>query len=159
MKKLLLLVLLSIVSLTVYAAPTPPQADNKPEQVNVTEQLKTAEAKWQQNQPTHYSYNLQRSCFCTQEYNKPIEIEVLNGTVQQAILLPENTPLPTERKDEALTVNDLFNLIHKAIDKKAASIEVKYDTQYGFPTTISIDWEKMMADEETYYTASDLKPK
>ncbi|MBU0655836.1 MAG: hypothetical protein KJ914_12020 [Gammaproteobacteria bacterium] len=128
-------------------------------------QLRDAEAKWKQNRPAHYTYTLQRSCFCAPEYRKPIEIRVFRGLIQQASLLPEGTPLPAERKSEALTVDGLFRLIREAIDKKAASVTVEYDAQYGFPTNISIDHDQMMADEETYMTASHfrvasgLKPK
>jgi hypothetical protein len=121
-------------------------------------QLLAAEAKWQKNKPSHYSYILQRSCFCPKEYNQPIEIRVLNGVVQRANLPEEDSPLPAVRMDEALTINDLFATVHKAVDKKAAKINVQYDWHYGYPTSIAIDWDKMMADEETYFTAKYLKP-
>jgi hypothetical protein len=132
---------------------------------NVAQLLKAAEAKWQQKRPQHYAYTLQRSCFCTEEYRKPISIRVFNGKVQQATLLPEGKPLPAERKGDALTVEGLFAIIRTAITNKAASIEVKYDPQYGFPTTIAIDQDRRMADEEINITASNfaiasgLKPK
>ncbi|SJM90309.1 exported hypothetical protein [Crenothrix polyspora] len=162
MKKLLLVPLyLSI--LTACTTPTQPHIENKklelPVQSVEAKQLQAAEKKWQQNQPTHYIYTLQRTCFCPREYNNPIEIRVLNGVVQKAMLPREGTPLPSVRMDEALTINNLFDVIHKAIDKKAASIDVKYDWRYGYPSSIAIDWEKMMADEETYFTARGLRPR
>jgi Family of unknown function (DUF6174) len=157
MKKLLLLPL--CISLITCATPAPtPNASNS-EQTDITSQLQIAEAKWQQTQPAHYVYRLQPSCYCPQEYTKAIEIEVLNGLVQHATLPPSGTMLASERKNNALTVNDLFALIHKAIGKKAAKITVQYDAQYGYPTSIAIDWEKMMADEETYFTATNLVAK
>jgi hypothetical protein len=83
---------------------------------------------------------------------------VLNGVVQKAMLLQEQEALPSVRMDEALTINNLFDTIHKAVDNKAAKIDVKYDWKYGYPTSIAIDWDKMMADEETYFTATGLRP-
>jgi hypothetical protein len=161
MKKRLLLVPLYLSILTACTTPTQSHLENKnlelPVQSVEAKQLQAAEKKWQQNRPTHYIYTLQRTCFCPREYNNPIEIRVLNGVVQKAMLPREGTPLPSVRMDEALTINNLFDVIHKAIDKKAASIDVKYDWRYGYPSSIAIDWEKMMADEETYFTARGLR--
>ena len=120
-------------------------------------QLKAAEAKWKKKRPEHYSYTLQRSCFCTPDYRKPIEIRVFRGKVQQASLLPEGTPLPAERKAEALPVEGLFRMIREAIVNKSASVTVKYNATYGYPTSISIDRDRMMADEEVYLSASNFK--
>lgn len=130
-----------------------------------TRQLQAAEAKWKKKRPLHYSYALQRSCFCAPDYRKPIAIRVFRGKVQQASLLPEGTPLPAERKAEALPVEGLFRLVREAIANKAASVVVVYDARYGYPTSISIDRDRMMADEEIHLAvshfnvASGLKPK
>lgn len=163
MKKRLILVPLYLSVLTACTTPTPPPIENSklelPVQSVEAKQLQAAEKKWQQSRPTHYIYTLQRTCFCPREYNNPIEIRVLNGVVQKAMLPREGTPLPSVRMDEALTINNLFDIIHKAVDKKAAKIDVKYDWRYGYPSSIAIDWEKMMADEETYFTARDLRPR
>lgn len=158
-----LLPFLCIPSLVACTTPVliPPQTaihvQQQPVQSEAAKKLQMAEAKWQQTKLVHYSYTLQRTCFCPREYNHPIEIRVLNGVVQKAMLPLEQEPLPSVRMDEALTINDLFMLLHKAIDKKAASIDVKYDGRYGYPTSIAIDWEKKMADEETYFTARGLR--
>jgi hypothetical protein len=160
MKKLLP-ACLCIAHLTACTTPAQPQIEaitqeSVAQSVEAT-QLQAAETKWQQNRPTHYIYTLQRTCFCPREYNNPIEIRVLNGVVQKAMLLQEQEALPSVRMDEALTINNLFDTIHKAVDSKAAKIDVKYDWEYGYPTSIAIDWDKMMADEETYFTASGLR--
>ncbi len=130
---------------------TPAQA------VKLTHQLTAAKLKWQQKKPPHYAYTLRHTCFCPPEYTQPLEIRVSAGVIQQATLLTDQKPLPPERKAEAKTVKALFAIIQNAIDRKAASIVVKYDANYGFPTSISIDLDARMADEEIYYTVSDFK--
>lgn len=120
-------------------------------------QLQGAQALWKQKQPAHYAYTLQRSCFCPPEFNKPIEVRVFRGLVQQATLLPEGKPLPADRKQDALTVEGLFKIIQDALDSNAESVNVKYDPQFGFPTSISIDRSRMIADEEINLSASDFK--
>jgi len=54
------------------------------------------------------------------------------------------------------SVMDLFGKIKDAIDRGAASIQVTYDTEWGYPQEIAIDYDEMMADEEFYVTVSNL---
>lgn len=117
--------------------------------------LLAAETKWRQNKPAHYTYTLQRSCFCTPEFRKPIVIEVSGSTVTKSTV--DGVPLSLERRADALTTEGLFDIIRKAIDAKAARIDVQYDAQNGRPLSISIDQNTQMADEEMYYTASEFK--
>lgn len=127
--------------------------------VEATRQLREAEAKWRRILPVYYTYTLQRSCFCTHEYLQPIDIRVYNGLVQEATVRPANRPLPPERRSEALTVEGLFRLIQEAIDRKAAAVVVTYDPYYGYPVTISLDYDVMVADEEIALTASNFNPR
>ena len=119
--------------------------------------LLAAETRWRQNRPTHYNYTLQRSCFCTPEFRKPIAIEVSGSTVIKSTLQPDGIPLSLERRADAVSVEGLFDIIRKAVDSKAARIDVQYDPHYGLPLSISIDQNLQMADEEMYYTASEFK--
>jgi hypothetical protein len=135
----------------------PPKEPSAVELRQMQTQLNQAEAKWRKTQPQHYAYTLQRSCFCPPEFNKPIMVRVFKGRVQQATLLPDNTPLPNERRAEAYPLDRSFKVIQEAIKRKASSIKVSYDKKYGFPTSISIDYSTMIADEEFYLTIKDFK--
>ncbi|MEB4592501.1 DUF6174 domain-containing protein [Candidatus Thiothrix sp. Deng01] len=132
-------------------------ANLKPDYGSLAQQLLAVETQWRQKRPSHYAYTLQRSCFCTPEARKPLEIRVFRNTVQQATILPDGKPLPKARKAEALTIDELFEVVRRAINNQAASIDVTYDPLYGFPTTIFIDQDKMIADEEINYAASNFK--
>lgn len=163
MKNILLasLCLASLSACTTTPAPTQTEYNLAPiprMQPEAVKKLQNAEDRWQKKHPKHYIYTLQRTCFCPKEYNNPIEIRVLNDFVQQANLPLDGEPMPANRMDEALTIKDLFAIIHKAVDKKAAKIDIKYNWQYGYPTKIDIDWDKMMADEETYFTINEFRP-
>lgn len=116
--------------------------------------LLAAETKWRENKPTHYSYMLQRSCFCTPEFRKPIAIEVSGSTVIKSTV--DGFALPLERHADAVSVEGLFDIIRQAIDGKAARIDVQYDAQNGHPQSISIDQNAQIADEELYLTASEF---
>lgn len=146
----------------VQAAANSPQTP--PKDLQALAALEAAEALWKQKRPAHYAYQLQPSCFCPPEYTQPIAIRVFQGKIQQADLVTASKPLPPERKGDAKTIEELFKLIREAINRPAASVKITYDPQYGFPSTISIDLDQMIADEELYYTvtafkvASGLKP-
>ena len=112
--------------------------------------LLAAETKWRLHKPAHYRYTLQRSCFCTAEFRKPIAIEVSGNTVTQSTV--DGVALALERRADALTVEDLFDII-----RKAARISVQYDLGNGRPLSISVDQNLQIADEEMHYTASDFK--
>ena len=128
-----------------------------PEPTTPLQQLQAAQALWQQKQPEHYAITLKRSCFCPPEFNKPIEVRVYRGVIQQVTIVSTGKPLPLDRQHDAMTVEGLFKTIRDAIAGKAESVVVKYDPQYGFPTTISIDRSRMIADEEVYISTSDFK--
>ena len=64
--------------------------------------------------------------------------------------------LPLERRADALSVEGLFDVVRKAIDSKAARIDVQYDAVNGHPLSISIDQNAQIADEEQYLTASEF---
>jgi hypothetical protein len=117
--------------------------------------LLAAETKWRQNKPTHYRYMLQRSCFCTPEFRKPIAIEVSGSTVMKSTV--DGFALPLERRADALSVEGLFDVVRKAIDGKAARIDVQYDAVNGHPLSISVDQSAQIADEEQYLTASEFE--
>lgn len=119
-------------------------------------QLQAAEAKWNQTSHEHYTYTLQRSCFCPPDALKPIEVRVFQGKVQAATV--DGTPLPAEQMGSAMTIDELFRKVHDAIDKKVAKLDVTFDPAYGYPTHIYIDYEAMIADEELSLNASDFKP-
>jgi hypothetical protein len=57
-----------------------------------------------------------------------------------------------------LTIAELFNVVQDAIDAEAAQIDVSYDGVLGHPTSMFIDFEVLIADEEIGYTADQVVP-
>ena len=56
------------------------------------------------------------------------------------------------------SINDLFKEIEKASNQNVAVLETTYDSFYGFPTTLYIDRDERIADEEMRYSISNFKP-
>lgn len=65
----------------------------------------------------------------------------------------------TERDElNLMTVQDGFDTIQRAIDEDAYDLDVTYDPVGGYPSKVSIDWEAMIADEETYFQLENVVP-
>lgn len=164
MKRFLLLTALSVGLLSGCVAPLPVNNPTPPEPrvpsstvdyFAANRDLLAAETQWHQHKPSRYSYTLQRSCFCSPEFTKPIKIEVSGNSVTKATV--DDLPLSLERRADALTVEGLFNVVRKALDDKVERLEVRYDPTTGIPLSISVDRSKQIADEEMYYSISDFK--
>jgi len=56
------------------------------------------------------------------------------------------------------SVDDLFDEIQNGIDRSAFAITVTYGKVYGNPTSIVIDYDEMIADEELLIKAGDPIP-
>lgn len=134
------------------------QDDNgggKPVATTVQTLLNDNRGKWNKAAIKNYQYEYQRSCFCPPEYREPLIVKVSNGQITKTTV--KKTGKPATEKLKALTVNQLFDKVQDAIDKKAHSIKVEYDDQYGFPASITIDYDQRMADEELYLSAKNLQ--
>lgn len=132
------------------------KSPNKPIS-SVQESLNKHRLQWKNGNIHNYSYEFRRSCFCMKEYTKAVLIDVKDGAVVSAIFKDNKQSLPNTLKDNRQTIKMLFDTVQKAIDRKAHNIMVKYDEQYGYPLSINVDYDEMIADEELYLSAKDLK--
>jgi hypothetical protein len=85
------------------------------------------------------------------------------ATVVKNKIVDIQTPPPisfldnTISKENQKTIDDYFDLIQDAINKNYYLINVEYDSTYGYPTAISLDYNKNMMDEEIAYHLSNFK--
>ncbi len=130
-------------------------AEKDNELSSVQTELDASMQLWASKNIVSYTAEQQAMCFCPPAYTNPIRFDVeenvaVKGSIQD---ISEENALPAEEvKSEAKTVTDLFAIIQDAIDRRADDITVNYDAQLGYPTSISIDYNTMIADEEMYYT-------
>ena len=138
--------------------PNPPPGDSAE-----YERYVEALAKWTEAGITSYEFTFSRGCFCPVEYVGPYVATVTDGTVASATyngvdLLEIELLRATSYGERVLTVDEVFAEIARAI-LEADSMDVTYHPELGYPLSASIDWELQMADEEVYYTLSDLQSK
>jgi len=116
--------------------------------------LKAARALWNQKWKTTYNFIQQMSCFCMTDYTRPITYKVVDGVVQTGSLTysDDNTTVSSDITMNFYTVEGAFDLIDSAIEEHVTSLMVSYDELTGYPKSVSIDYNEMIADEEKYYT-------
>lgn len=102
------------------------------------------------------SYTTQQSCFCTPEFTRPMNISESNGEITSATYADTNEPVPDNIRQSLQTVDQRFAQLQNAYENGAARVDVEYDPQFGFPTSVFIDRSELIADEEVSYTITDL---
>jgi len=88
------------------------------------------------------------------DYTRPITYKVVDGVVQTGSLTysDDNTTVSSDITMNFYTVEGAFDLIDSAIEEHVTSLMVSYDELTGYPKSVSIDYNEMIADEEKYYT-------
>eukprot|EP01083_Nonionella_stella_P015759 44085_1 len=67
------------------------------------------------------------------------------------------TPVDKDIWNNAMsTVLGAFDTIQRSLDEEADGLRVKYDRDTGYPASVYIDWEEMIADEETSFSINNV---
>lgn len=118
-----------------------------------------AKELWQSKQIKNYKIKEKVICYCygVLEWslfvkdNEKDSITFVNTTGEANDVVYNNT------LEMSNTVNDAFDLIEEILNKEVAFFEVEYDTEYGFPTLISIDYDENIVDEERTHIFSGFE--
>jgi hypothetical protein len=120
---------------------------------NVTPEFNAAQQRWTAANIQNYQLTLTTQCFCV---GNPAVITVKNGKIDSAFDRRTGTSLTSMQIASLQTVNDLFATARSAYTSGAYSVQATYDTTYGYPTKLSIDWNKQAADDEVTYLVSEF---
>ncbi|MCP4139628.1 MAG: hypothetical protein GY755_04955 [Chloroflexi bacterium] len=119
--------------------------------------LKLNRALWEKQAAENYQYTLAVFCNCPSEFDEPVIIRVQNG---EAVSI-KNTNSSAEMESDLFsaydTIDELFDVIQLAIERGADEIKVNYDSDYGYPINISIDYDLEGIDDEEGYTISNVE--
>jgi Zn-dependent peptidase ImmA (M78 family) len=104
-------------------------------------------ALWSSKKIENYSYILDISCNSFPEEKK--KIVVANNKIVDAIFIPSDTEIESGRKKYLKTIDDYFDIIQKALDRRDSNLTVLYNEEYGYPTYIYKEAE--VAQEQAGY--------
>ena len=116
--------------------------------------LAAARATWAARQVAGYWMTLERGCFCPPEWRGPITVTQRAPGEVAMRYAASGEPVPAEVREHFHTVAGLFDVVQRALDANAAEVRVTYDAAWGYPTTIWVDHDRNVADEEQGYTVT-----
>ena len=124
------------------------------EAVTQSTEFEANKEKWESTEIEDYSFVLRIMCFCAPETTEPKTIVVKGGEITTV----NGKPYDPEQNWGVVTISDLFDKIENITPQNPAVLNVTYDTKYGFPSSLYIDRDEMIADEEIGYSVSDFSP-
>ena len=113
--------------------------------------------RFERSAPQSYSYIVRITCECPAEVTRPVVVWVDRGSVEFLFYEDDGRPVPLSIADSFPSVEQLFDAIQDAIDRNADSVDVEYDFTYGYPTSVYIDYDRRVADEELSVTTRGLE--
>ena len=119
------------------------------------EALASTRARWEASGIDSYVFEFQRLCFCPPVVIRQVRIEVVDGAVSSAVYVDTGDPVD-DPSVSVPTIEDLFDEIQDAIDREADSLETEYDSQAGYPISVSIDYIEQAIDDEMAFTVPTL---
>lgn len=106
-----------------------------------------------------YAYTLEQRCFCANIHQK-YRIVVRGGNVTEVTWATPGEghavgdAVPGDLQ-VALTIQDIIDLGN---DRRAAEVEVDWPSGQLYPTSVYVDRDKTIADEEGAWVVSDVQP-
>ena len=121
--------------------------------------LKTHRTQWNKNEPALYSYTVKHTCFCEGK-GAPVHVVASRESVLVAKMegydslgILTDAPSP-----QSYSIDSLFDEVDGRLQYRHDSRRVSFDSAYGFPASVYIDFEKQKADEEYGLEISDFRP-
>ena len=113
--------------------------------------------RFERSAPLSYSYVVRISCNCTSDVTRPVTVWVDRGSVEYLYYEDDGRAVPLSYANSFPSVEQLFDAIQDGIDNQADYIDVEYDFTYGYPTSVYIDYDRRVADEELSLTTRGLR--
>lgn len=126
------------------------------------DELSQNRQKWQDANITHYRFQLTVGCFCPFGDQNPFTVEVQNGEIISMVNTNGENISDADPMNEFIikyaTIDRLFSELDSDSVRDADKLTVTFDSVYGFPTEINIDFIERAMDDELYLSASAFEP-
>jgi hypothetical protein len=120
------------------------------------DELRRSQERWQARQPTTYAFVFQRSCGeCLPEATVPLLITVHERQIRSVVNQQTGEPVSAEVY-QPKRIEDLFAIVEAVLEQGAYRMSVSYDRNLGYPTSIFINYDRQMVDDEIGYSAREL---
>ena len=129
-------------------------ASNAPDAA--TADYQAALVRWERAGLAAYEFTLTTNCYCLPE--SPITVVVQDGRISGAYYADSFENVPESRLESLPTLQGLFSRLNEAYKARAATVDVRFDPDYGYIESLYVDLDRMIADEEVGYQVSNFQP-
>ena len=96
--------------------------------------LSGAEARWKKAKLTNYSFISAVSCFCLEDYARPLRVTVRQGRVTAVFDVRTGAARPVSYRQP---MDSIFAMVRLEIVERPERLNVSYDEALGFPRTLT----------------------
>ena len=122
----------------------------------VSQDLAAARERWSSAAIPSYQVTVYRSCECSPEVTRPVVVTVRNGVVESRRYTDTGSPVSAAFSATFPSVDELFGIMARAIASHVYLLDARYDPELGFPSSVYIDADSRMVDDETSYILTDF---
>jgi len=108
---------------------------------------------WSRLGITDYSITRERSAFGSDPL---IRITVRGGEITNATLVSDGSAVDARLRASLRTIDGTFDLINEVSDQGVYGLNVQYDPVRNFPTSVAVDPQHNVADDEYGIELSDF---
>lgn len=124
--------------------------------VSALSELQANHAKWQSSGPASYSLTQRYLCGeCLPDAGRVVVVTVTDGAIESRVFQDDGSPV-TEDASRWRDVEGLFQVVMSAIEAGVHRLAVVYDPVFGYPRSISIDYDERLVDDEIGFIVSNF---
>jgi hypothetical protein len=112
---------------------------------------------WTSQAIAAYDYRFTRECPCEANLTRPVLVSVEDTVIMAVTYADSGTAVPDSAFRSYFTVEGLFRQAQIAINVLADSLVMAYDPVLHYPTTIVVDQNRFLINDELSLFASELK--
>ena len=124
---------------------------------------------WKKQQHTHYKFDFNWSCYCTEETTQIVTLYVKFGKIYKIVKKSDGSEIslaqnegikvsedkkPVAKKYFSMTI--LYEWFHRELKTFPFSVKIDYDKETGFIKSLFIDKVQDIADEEIGFNATNF---
>ncbi len=121
-------------------------------------QLRDAEARWRTRNISAYTFEMRTICFCPPEINEWAVVEVEQEQIVSARTLSGVTLTGIARTSRK-SVAQLFDAAIPPYGEWVGRVDLKFDSELGYPVRISLEGKPNILDAGVVYEARNLRPR
>lgn len=125
------------------------------------ERLDAARALWQAAQTGSYRYGYRKYCDCNRDEPPVTVVTVSDGDIESVYHLHSDSDREVPARDGSLdlywTVDDLFEKLAGAYALEAV-VRAEYEPDFGYPTSLYIDYDSAVIGDETDLRLTRFEP-